>query len=150
LFSNQYWFYKDLFFSVFTIINKENKVSVKYKTKNIKTEGKEVFLAKINQTRANMISSRNLRPNETKVNSVWFSGSLVCPFKKITSVTRDITEKQNESKGISLNDIAIPENENIRSPVPLIIAFSIRSGTKNLKTGFNLKAGYLIKSFTTV
>jgi hypothetical protein len=70
LFSNQCWFYKDLFFSVSIIINKENKVSVKYKTKNIKTDGKEVFLAKINQTNAKINSKRNLRPTETKLNKV--------------------------------------------------------------------------------
>ena len=53
LFSNQFKFYKDLFFSVFNITHIENKVSAKYKTKNIKTDAKEVFLATINQTRAN-------------------------------------------------------------------------------------------------
>jgi hypothetical protein len=67
LFSNQYWFYNDLLFSVFSIIDTENKVSVKYKTKNIKTDGKEVFLATINQTSARNISRRNLRPMATKL-----------------------------------------------------------------------------------
>jgi hypothetical protein len=42
-------------------------VSVKYKTKNIKTDGKEVFLATINQTSARNISRRNLRPIATKL-----------------------------------------------------------------------------------
>ncbi|MFH0875051.1 MAG: hypothetical protein V1859_03875 [archaeon] len=52
-------------------------MSVKYKTKNIKTDGKDVFLATINQTRANTISSRNFRLTETRLCSVWLSGSLV-------------------------------------------------------------------------
>jgi hypothetical protein len=55
---------------MFNIINTENKVNAKYKTKNIKTDGKEVFLATINQTRANTISNRNFNPNETRVYSV--------------------------------------------------------------------------------
>jgi hypothetical protein len=67
LFSNQYKFYNDLFFSVFSIIHIENKVSDKYKTKNNKTDGKDVFLATINQTRANIISSRNFRLRETRL-----------------------------------------------------------------------------------
>jgi hypothetical protein len=83
-------------------------VSVKYKTKNIKTEVKEVFLAKINQTSANIISRRNLRPIETKVNKVWLSGSLDCPFKKITRVITTITEKKKDSKGTSVKDNFIP------------------------------------------
>jgi hypothetical protein len=45
-------------------------VSVKYKTKNIKTDGKEVFLATINQIKANTISSRNLRLTEIRLCSV--------------------------------------------------------------------------------
>jgi hypothetical protein len=48
----------------------ENKVSAKYKTKNIKTEGKEIFLATINQRSANMISSRNLRLSATRLYKV--------------------------------------------------------------------------------
>jgi hypothetical protein len=42
-------------------------VSVKYITKNIKTDVKEVFLATINQTSAIIISSRNLRLMDTRV-----------------------------------------------------------------------------------
>jgi hypothetical protein len=68
-------FYNDLFFSVFSITCIENKVRHKYKTKNIKTDAKEVFLATINQTRANTISSRNLRLTATKIYKVWLSGS---------------------------------------------------------------------------
>jgi len=67
MFSNQYWFYNDLLFSVFNIIDTENKVSVKYKTKNNKTDGKDVFLATINQMSARNISRRNFRPTATKL-----------------------------------------------------------------------------------
>jgi hypothetical protein len=69
-------FYKALLFNVFSIIPRVNKVSVKYKTKNIKTEGKEVFLATINQMRVNTSSSRNLRLIATSMYKVWLSGSL--------------------------------------------------------------------------
>jgi hypothetical protein len=125
-----------LFFSVFIIINSENKVSVKYKTKNIKTDGKVVFLAKINQTRANNNSSRNLRPIETNVNKVWLSGSLVCPFKKITRVIMAITEKRADSTGISVNGSFSSVRENIRNPAPAINIFNNRSNDKYLKRGF--------------
>jgi hypothetical protein len=54
-----------------------NKVSAKYKTKNIKTECKEVFLATANQMNAKMISSRNLRPIATRLYNIWLSGLLV-------------------------------------------------------------------------
>jgi hypothetical protein len=56
-----------LFLSVFSIIHIENEVSVKYKTKNIKTDGKDVFLATINQTRANIISRRSFSVTETRL-----------------------------------------------------------------------------------
>jgi hypothetical protein len=52
-------------------------VSAKYKTKNIKTECKEVFLATANQMNAKMISSRNLRPIATRLYNIWLSGLLV-------------------------------------------------------------------------
>jgi hypothetical protein len=77
LFSNQYQFYKDLFFSAFSIIHIENKESAKYKTKNNNTDIKEVFLATINQIRANTISSRNFRLMETRLYRVWLPGSFV-------------------------------------------------------------------------
>jgi len=53
-------FYKDLYFSVFNIINRENKVSAKYITKNIIIDGRDVFLITINQIRTNASSRRNL------------------------------------------------------------------------------------------
>jgi hypothetical protein len=76
-------------------------VSVKYKTKNIKTDVKEVFLATINQRSANMSSIRNFRLNATRLCRVWLSGSLACPFKKIRIVTSEITEKTGDNIKIS-------------------------------------------------
>jgi hypothetical protein len=58
----------------------------KYKTKNIKTDSNEVFLATKNQTRANTSSSRNLRLTATRMCKVWLSGSFDCPLKKIIRV----------------------------------------------------------------
>jgi len=60
-------FYNDLFFSVFNITHIENNVSVKYITKNNKTEVIEVFLATKNQTSANNNSIRNFRLTETRL-----------------------------------------------------------------------------------
>jgi hypothetical protein len=51
-------------------------VSDKYKTKNVKTDCKEVFLATINHMSVNTISSRNLRLIATRIYKVWLSGSL--------------------------------------------------------------------------
>jgi len=63
-------FYNDLFFSVFNITQIENKVNVKYKTKNNNTDVKDVFLATINQRSAITSSSKNLRLTETTLCSV--------------------------------------------------------------------------------
>jgi len=69
-------------------------VSAKYKTKNVKTDCKEVFLARINQRRANTISRRNFRLTAKRVNRVCLSGSLVCPFKKMERVINATAEKE--------------------------------------------------------
>ena len=83
----------------------ENKVSVKYKTKNIKTDDNDVFLVTRNQTRAKTISSINFKPIETRLCIVWLSGSFVWPLKKITSVIIAITEKRVDKITISLKNI---------------------------------------------
>ena len=59
--------YKGLFFRAFNIFNIENKLNVKYKTKNIKTDSDEVFFAIMNQMIVKSNSSRNLRLKETRV-----------------------------------------------------------------------------------
>jgi hypothetical protein len=69
-------------------------VSAKYKTKNIKIDCKEVFLARINHRRANTISRRNFRLTATRVYRVCLSGSLVWPFKKMERVINATTEKE--------------------------------------------------------
>lgn len=107
-------------------------MSVKYKTKNIKTDGKEVFLVKINQTRANTNSNKNFKLTATRLNKVWLSGSLVCPFKNIISVIIVITEKTDERTGTSPGDVLGNEYDIIRYPAPLIKTFNRRSKKKYL------------------
>jgi hypothetical protein len=77
-------------------------VSVKYKTKNIKTDVKEVFLATINQRSANTSSIRNFRLNATRLCRVWLSDSFACPLKKMIRVIIEITEKTGDKIKISL------------------------------------------------
>jgi hypothetical protein len=76
-------------------------VSVKYITKNRKTDVREVFLEIINHTSASTISSRNLRLIETRVCMVWESGSCVPPRKKTRRVMIEIIEKREERMIIS-------------------------------------------------
>jgi len=111
-------FYKDLFFSVFNIIHTENNVSVKYKTKNIKTDGKVVFLTTINQMIKNTNSSRNLSPTASRLCRVWLSASLVCPRKKMMSVTSAITDKNRVGITISAMPRFTPETKMNRYPAP--------------------------------
>jgi hypothetical protein len=113
MFSNQFKFYKDLFFSIFNIIKTENKVSAKYKTKNIKTDCIEVFLATKNQSSAIIISSRNLRLMATRLYNVWLSGSLVCPLINIKSVINELSEKADERMIISVS-VGVPFPEGIK------------------------------------
>jgi len=89
-------FYNDLFFRVFDMEYIEYKVSVKYITKKLKSDGNEFFLATINQIRANPISSRNLRLNATRLCKVCFCGFPDWPFINMPKVTIAITEKSNE------------------------------------------------------
>jgi len=79
-------------------------VSVKYKTKNIKTEDKEVFLTTINHIRANINSSRNFKLMATRICKVWLSASLASPLKKIISVINAIMEKTVNEMTISLRE----------------------------------------------
>lgn len=58
---NSIFVYKDLSFSVFNILYTKSKVSVKYITKNIISEGNEFFLAATNQITAKTISRMNFR-----------------------------------------------------------------------------------------
>jgi hypothetical protein len=93
-------------------------VSVKYKTKNIKTDGKDVFLATINQTRASTSSSRNFRLTDIRLCIVWLLGSLVCPLKKMIRVVSAIIEKNGDKMAISLKDRLRPPSDTRKYPVP--------------------------------
>jgi hypothetical protein len=86
---------------VINITTRENKVRVKYKTKNIKTDGSPVFLITINHTSAKIISSRNFRLTATRICKVWLSASFVSPLKKIIRVTNAIIEKTVTKMAIS-------------------------------------------------
>jgi hypothetical protein len=80
-------------------------VSVKYKTKNIKTDCKEVFLATINQRSTDTISSRNFNPIATILYKGWLSGSFACPFKKIVIVINAMSENTVDKMIISPREI---------------------------------------------
>lgn len=54
-------------FNVFNIMNIENKVNTKYKTKNNNTDDNPVFLARINQMNTKKSSRRNLRLTATRL-----------------------------------------------------------------------------------
>jgi hypothetical protein len=77
-------------------------VSVKYITKKIKTDVRDVFLEIKNHARASIISSRNLRLTAARVCIVPESGSRVRPLKKIMRVMAEITEKNKDRMTISL------------------------------------------------
>ena len=116
LFSNQYLFYNDLFFSVFNIIATVNKVSVKYKTKNIITEVTDVFLITINQIRAKTNSRRNLTDTDTRVCIAVLSGSRVCPLKKMKSCKKANSEKSDVSMTKSDGLKLIPVDDESNNP----------------------------------
>jgi hypothetical protein len=94
-----------LTFKVLTIIHIVNKVRVKYKTKNIKTDCKEVFLATINQRSADTISSRNFRLRATRLYNTRLSGSLDWPLKKMIRVIAAISENTVNKMTISVSEI---------------------------------------------
>jgi hypothetical protein len=116
-FSNPYWFYKDLFFSVFNIKNVENKVKAKYSTKNNISDDDIVFLATKNQMRANTNSSKNLRLMDTKRCMNRLPGSFFCPLKKTNKDIMVIIEKKNDNRAKSLKGKLIFATDNKRYPV---------------------------------
>ena len=140
-----------MFFSVLSITNIVNKVSVKYKTKNIKTEDKAVFLTTINHIRANTISSRNFRLTATRIYRVWLSGSLDCPLKNMRRVINEIKEKTGNRIKASLRlrlrfRLRIEES---RYAVDNNSTFNTKSIKMYLRICIN-KANHLIKSLSTV
>lgn len=98
----------------------ENKVNVKYITKNIKTDGNDFFLATMNQRRANTNSSKNLRLMATRVCSIRLSGSFVWPLKKIIRVIIVIDANTLERIIISQKRRLRFINEVIKYPAPTI------------------------------
>jgi hypothetical protein len=122
-------------------------VSAKYKTKNIKTDVMEVFLATKNQSSAIIISSRNLRLMATRLYIVWLSGSLVCPLMKINSVINEFSEKASERMTISLSEgISLTEGTRKYATINMRIFKSTRKA-EYFERGFNDR-GHLIKSLT--
>ena len=124
-------------------------MSVKYITKNRKTDVREVFLEIKNHTSASIISSRNLRLTETRVCMVWESGSRVWPLKKIVRVMSEITEKRAERMIISFSNRFDPENDFMKKPAPVRRILSSISN-KTYLINLSHQNNYLIKSFTAV
>jgi hypothetical protein len=108
-----------LFFNVFTIINAENKVNAKYKTKNNTTDDNPVFLATKNQTKARISSSRNLRVTETRLCIVWLAGSFLCPLKKMMIVNNEINVNIPERRATSTKLIPMPDFEMMKNPADI-------------------------------
>jgi hypothetical protein len=108
--------YKDLSFNVFNIINIENKVKAKYKTKNNITEGNPVFLATKNHIRATTSSRRNLSVTATSECMVWAAGSRLRPLKNIRRVTRAMNERDTDRSAVSVKLIPIPGSDIMNQP----------------------------------
>ena len=134
-----------MFFSVFNITDIENEVSVKYKTKNINTDCKEVFLATKNQRRANTISSRNFKPIDTRLYKVWLSGSLICPLKKTIKVINEINEKAKDKITTSLKEKFTLTKTKNRYAAINSNTFKNARNKRYLGIGFS-KSDHLIKS----
>lgn len=79
-------------------------MNVKYKTKNINTYVIDDFLAIINQTRANINSSNNLRLIATRLWKIRLSGSFDWPLKKIQSVRIVMAVNESDKTGISISE----------------------------------------------
>lgn len=98
----------------------ENKVNVKYITKNIKTDGNDFFLATTNQRRASINSSKNLRLIATRLCMVWLPGSFVWPLKKIIRVIIVIVVNMPERIIISWKRGLRFNNEVKKYPAPSV------------------------------
>ncbi len=127
----------------------KTKVNVKYKTKNIKTECKELFLATINQTNASISSRRNFNVTATSVCIVWLSGCLLLPLKNIIIEIEVITAKVVERIIISDSLRSSHPCAIKKHPVKIVRIFSVAMTIRFLITGF-ITEYYLIKSLTAV
>ena len=99
--------------------NTVNNVNVKYITKNKITVPGPDFLRIINQTRANIISSRNLRLIDTRVCIVPESGSFDLPRMKIENVKAEMSAKMNDRVMISFRFRLAEVKEFRKKPVPI-------------------------------
>ena len=113
---------------------------VKYKTKNIIRNDKEVFLSITNQTRAKIMSSRNFRPMDTRLCIVWLSASFVCPRMKIIIVAREIMENPESKITISNSKILISASEITRYPASKRRRFSKKRKRRYFRKGFKKKS----------
>ena len=138
-----------MFFSVFSITPRVNKVSVKYKTKNIKTDGSAVFLITINHIITNNNSSKNFRLMATRIWNVWLSASLDCPLKKMIRVIIEITEKTGDKIKVSLMLWLRLSVEESKYAIESNSTLKTKSKRAYLRICIN-KADHLIKSLITV
>jgi hypothetical protein len=114
----------------------ENKVNVKYKTKNNKTADKPVFLAIKNQANANSSSIRNLRLIATRLCMVWLAGSLLCPLKNIIKARSAIRVNPAETAVISVKLKSILIYLITREPAASITTSSNTSKRTDFIRGF--------------
>jgi hypothetical protein len=114
----------------------ENKVNVKYKTKNNKTADKPVFLAIKNQANANSSSIRNLRLIATRLCMVWLAGSLLCPLKNIIKARSAIRVNPAETAVISVKLKSILIYLITREPAASITTSSNASKRTDFIRGF--------------
>jgi len=127
-----------LVFNVFSITHIKNKVSDKYKTKNIIKDDNKAFLTSKNQTRANTNSSRNLRLTETRVCTTWPEEFFDCPLKKIMREIEIITKKTTVRVTTLMNGTLIIPVEIKRNPAPSRTMSRNNNNNKYLYRSFRL------------
>jgi hypothetical protein len=124
-------------------------VKVKYKTKNIKRNEVEFFLATTNHNRAAIRSSRNLSDIATMVCIVWDWGSFDLPLRKISTVITEMSEKAARSPSRLLMSKCSAVMEINTCPASAISRFSKARKKTYLEKRFKNYLN-LIKSFKTV
>jgi hypothetical protein len=126
-----------LLFSVFNNTVTENKVNVKYKTKNNMTDDNPVFLAIKNHRNANISSVKNLMLTATSECIVWLSGSFFLPLKKIISTRSAIIVKTADASPISMYVRFTEKFETMRKPATSTSISRIARRNIDLASGFN-------------
>jgi hypothetical protein len=115
------------------MIDTENKVNVKYKTKNNITDDNPVFLEIKNQMNTRISSTRNFKVIETRLCKVWLAGSFPCPRKKINNINNERIVKIPDSINKSPKDSPISNMEIIKIPAITTTASSRKSSRKYFK-----------------